>query len=47
MMQTNPSTDQKQTDVESRLGVAKGEGLGGGMEWVFGVSRCELSHMGG
>ena len=30
------------TDIEKSLLVAKGEGAGGGMEWEFGVSRCEL-----
>ena len=26
--------------------VAKGEGVGGGVEWEFGVSRCELLYTG-
>ena len=30
------------TDIENRLVVAKGEGVGGGMEWETGVSRCKL-----
>ena len=25
--------------------VAKGKGVGGGMEWEFGVSRCELLYI--
>ena len=25
--------------------VAKGEGVGGGMEWEAGVSRCKLLYM--
>ena len=25
--------------------VSKGEGVGGGMEWEVGVSRCELLHL--
>ena len=25
--------------------VANGEGIGGGMEWEFGVSRCKLLYM--
>ena len=36
---------QKQThghSIENRLGVAKREGVGGGMEWEVGVSRCKL-----
>ena len=28
-----------------RLVVAKGEGVGGGMEWEFGVSRCKLLYI--
>ena len=29
-------------DIENRLVVAKGEGVGGRMEWEVGVSRCKL-----
>ena len=29
-------------DIENRLVVAKGEGVGGGMEWELGVSRRKL-----
>ena len=29
-------------DIENRLVVAKGEGVGRGMEWEGGVSRCKL-----
>ena len=29
-------------DIENRLVVAKGEGVGGGMEWEVGVSRRKL-----
>ena len=25
--------------------VAKGEGGGAGMDWIFGVSRCKLLHI--
>ena len=32
-------------DIENRLVVAKGEGVGGGMEWEVGVSRCNLLYM--
>ena len=31
---------------ENRLVVAKGEGLGGGVGWEFGVSRCKLLYTG-
>ena len=33
-------------DIENRFVVAKGEGVGGGMEWEFGVSRCKLLYVG-
>ena len=33
---------ETETDIENRLVVAKGEGVGGGMQWEFGVSRCKL-----
>ena len=29
-------------DIENRLVVAKGEGVGGGIEWEVGVSRRKL-----
>ena len=32
-------------DIENRLVVAKGEGVGGGLEWEVGVSRCKLLHV--
>ena len=32
-------------DIENRLMVAKGEGVGGVMEWEFGVSRCKLLYI--
>ena len=32
-------------DIEKRLVVAKGEGLGRGMEWEVGVSRCKLLYI--
>ena len=34
------------TDIENRLGVAKGEAGGGGKDWEFGVSRCKLVYIG-
>ena len=30
------------TDIENRLAVAKGKGRGSGMDWEFGVHRCNL-----
>ena len=33
------------TDTENRLGVAKGEGGGSGMDWEFGVNSCQLLHL--
>ena len=32
-------TETDSTDKENRLVVAKGEGVGGGMEWKVGISR--------
>ena len=32
-------------DIENRLVVAKWEGIGGGMEWEVGVSRCKLLYV--
>ena len=32
-------------DIENRLVIAKGEGVGGGMEWEVGVSRGKLLYM--
>ena len=43
MTQMNLPMKQKQNN---RLVVAKGEGVGGGMEWEVGVSRCQLLHIG-
>ena len=39
-------TENRLTDRESRLVVAKGEGVGERMEWQVGVNRCKLSHTG-
>ena len=33
-------------DIENRPVVAKGEEVGGGIEWEAGVSRCKLLHIG-
>ena len=32
-------------DIENRLVVAKGEGVGRRMEWEVGVSRCKLLYV--
>ena len=32
-------------DIENRLVVAKGERVGGGMEWEVGVSKCKLLYI--
>ena len=32
-------------DIENRLVVAKRAGVGGGMEWEVGVSRCKLLYI--
>ena len=31
--------------MENRLVIAKGEEMGKGMEWEFGVSRCKLVYI--
>ena len=31
-------------DTENRLVIAKGEGVGEGMEWEVRVSRCKLQY---
>ena len=33
------------TDVENRAVVARGEGVGGGSVWEFGISRCKLLYI--
>ena len=43
MTQMNLYTKQ---DIENRLVVAKGKGVGGRMEWEVGVSRCKLLYIG-
>ena len=46
MAQMNLSTKWKQiTDIENRHVVAKGEGVGRGMDWEVVVSRCKLLYM--
>ena len=32
-------------EIENRPVVANGEGVGGGMEWEVGVSRCKLLYI--
>ena len=29
-------------DIENRLVIDKAKGVGGGMDWEFGISRCKL-----
>ena len=41
----NLSTKQTHRHREHTCG-CQGEGEGGGMEWEFGISRCELLHIG-
>ena len=36
------STQKKLMDLENRLVVAKAEGVGSGMDWESGISRCKL-----
>ena len=38
---------KKLTDIENKLVVATAEGVGEGMEWEVGISRCKLLHMSG
>ena len=33
------------TDIENRLGIAKEKRERGGMDWEFGVTRCKLLHL--
>ena len=37
---------KKRTDMETSLAVASGEGVGAGVEWKVGVSRCKLLETG-
>ena len=46
MWHMNLSTKQNRlTDMENKLVVAKGEWEESGMDWEFGVSRCKLLHL--
>ena len=45
MAQIRLSIEQKQTEIENRFMVAKGEGRGKGLDWEFGVSRCKPLHI--
>ena len=36
---------EAESQTENRLVVAKGEEVGGGMEWEVGVSRCKLLYV--
>ena len=44
---TNEPIYETETEsrTENRLVVAKGEGVGGGMEWETGVRRCKPLYM--
>ena len=45
MTQMNLSMKQKQTHREHTCGCQGGWGVGGGMEWEFGISRCKLLYV--
>ena len=47
MTQMNLSMKQKQSHrhIENRLVVAKREGVGGGIDWEVGISRCKLLYV--
>ena len=46
MTQINLSMRQNRiTDIENRLVVAKGEGTGEVTDWEFGISRCKLLYI--
>ena len=32
-------------DVQNGLVIAKGEGVGGGIEWEVGISKCKLLYI--
>ena len=42
----NISMKQKQIHRYREPVVAKGEGIGGGNDWEFGISRCKLLYIG-
>ena len=46
MAQMNLSTKQKQTHIENRLVVAKGEGGRRRKNWKSRISRCKLLYIG-
>ena len=45
MTQMNLSMKQKETHIENRLVVVKGEGGGGRMDRQFGISNCKLFYI--
>ena len=45
MTQINRSMKYRVTDIVNRLMVAWVEGVWGGMDWEFGVSRCKLLYI--
>ena len=42
---TSPQIRNRLTDIENRLGVAKGERGGNRTDGEFGVHRCKLFHL--
>ena len=42
---TNEPIYKTENNSDNRLTVAKGEGVGRGMDWEFGVGRCKLLHL--
>ena len=46
MTRTYLQSRKRVTDTENRLVVANGEkGVGGGIDWEFGISRCKLLYI--
>ena len=46
MAEMNPSTEKKQTHIlGEQTCVCQWRRGGSGMDWEFGVSRCELLHL--
>ena len=43
MTQMNLSIKQKQT--RTYMWLPRGRGVGGGMDWEFGIRRCKLLHI--
>ena len=43
--QLSMNIQNRHTDIENRLGIAKEKRERRGMDWEFGVSRCKLLHL--